>query len=179
MDYHGEFESDDERALVHIPMAMRYRLDKAGIKLTLMQWQALPMALRRRVLELPCDTNTAIDDFQRELTALIKGLIDENVTRFKVSRPYAWQRERVPDELNVALREAQCDTITNDVWRQLSDFRRYVLVVLARPGRVSSRLPSALQEFCHDLQHESIVLMDSRAAVTPFVPPTHRGPAQV
>ena len=34
MDYHGEFESDDERALVHIPMAMRYRLDKSGIKLT-------------------------------------------------------------------------------------------------------------------------------------------------
>ena len=50
MDYHGEFESDDERALVHIPMAMRYRLDQSGIKLTLKQWQALPMALRRRAI---------------------------------------------------------------------------------------------------------------------------------
>ena len=148
MNYHGEFESSDERALVHIPMAMRYRLDKSGIRLTLKQWQALPMALRRRVLELPCDTAAAIDDFQRELAALVKALLDENVMRFTVTRPFAWQRGSPPDELAQALHESHCGAIPDGTWRQLNDFQRYVLVALGRTGRVSSRLPSAFREFC-------------------------------
>ena len=110
--------------------------------------------LRRRALELPCDTAAAIDDFQRELTALVKGLLDEDVTRFEVTYPFAWQRGGPPDEPNHALREFDCDPIADDTWRQLSDFQRYVLLTFARPGRVSSRLPSALREFCVTSQSE-------------------------
>ena len=156
MGNRGDFESSDERALVHIPMAIRYRLDQSGIKLTLKQWQALPMALRHRALELPCDTAAAIDAFQRELDALVKGLLDEDVMRFEVTYPFAWQRGGPPDELNQALRELNCDPISDGTWRQLTDFQRYVLLALARPGRVSSRLPSALREFCDAPQRETI-----------------------
>lgn len=155
MDYHGAFESDDERALVHIPMAMRYRLDKSGIKLTLKQWQALPMALRHRALELPCDADAAIDNFQRVLAALVKRLVDENLTRFKVTWPFAWERETAPDEVNDALRQTGASTVSDDAWRRLSDFQRYVLVAFSRPGHVSRRLPGALREFCDAPQRET------------------------
>ena len=166
MGYHGDFESDDERALVHIPMAMRYRLDQSGIKLTLKQWQALPMALRHRALELPCDTAAAIDAFQRELAALVKGLLGEDVTRFEVTRPFAWQRGNAPDELNEALRELHFDALQDDTWRRLSDFQRYVLVVFARPGRISSRLPNAFREFYNSSRREYRPLTDSKAQPT-------------
>ena len=147
MDYCGQFESCEERALVHIPLAMRYRLDQSGMKLTLEQWQALPMALRHRALELPCDSDVEIADFQRELAALVKALLDENVTRFKVTRPFTWQHRSAPEELNLALRELHCDSVSDEMWRQLDDFQRYVLLAFARPGRVSSRLPKAFAEF--------------------------------
>lgn len=134
MGYHGEFESDDERALVHIPMAMRYRLDQCGIKLTLNQWQALPVALRRRVLELPCDTAIAIEDFRRELAAHVKAPVDEDVALFKVTRPFPWERGTALDEQRQTLSELRCDTISE--------------AAFARPRSVSSRLASTVQEFC-------------------------------
>lgn len=143
-----DFESDEERALVHIPMAMRYRLDQSGIRLTLRQWQALPMTLRHRVLDLPCKTSAEIDAFQHELTAFVKALIDEDVARFKVSQLLPWQAQNTPDELNRALSESGCERISNATWGRLNDFQRYVLVAFARPGRVSRRLPFASQEFC-------------------------------
>ena len=154
MGYH-DFESDDERALAHIPLAMRYRLDQSGIKLTLKQWQALPMALRRRAIQLPCDTDDAIDDFQHELAAYVRGLLDADVIRFKVMRPFPWRLGSALAELNQALGESHCPQISDDTWGQLNDFQRYVLIAFARPGRVSSRLPSAFREFYGTLPPKS------------------------
>jgi len=49
------FESELEASLTYIPMAVRFKLDKCGIKLSLGAWQQLPEDRRREFLRAPCD----------------------------------------------------------------------------------------------------------------------------
>lgn len=46
-----------EEPLTWIPDDVRKKLDRAGVKLHLAQWQRLPLAERARLLELPCQTD--------------------------------------------------------------------------------------------------------------------------
>jgi len=47
-----EFESAKTRSLQWIPLAVRHKLDGAGLKLTLNQWQSLTLATRVDLLRL-------------------------------------------------------------------------------------------------------------------------------
>ena len=51
-----DFESDIYETLSCVPMAVRHKLDCAGVKITLKQWEALPPAERRILCELPSDS---------------------------------------------------------------------------------------------------------------------------
>lgn len=48
-----DFESDIYETLSCVPMAVRHKLDYTGIKITLEQWEALPLAERRILCEPP------------------------------------------------------------------------------------------------------------------------------
>lgn len=45
-----------QEPLTWIPEEVRKKLDRAGVKLHLAQWQALPVVERARLLEIPCET---------------------------------------------------------------------------------------------------------------------------
>src|SRR5215831_1442504 len=50
------FEVDFGGTLRCIPMSVRMKLDQTGIKLSLKQWNRLPPAGRRELVERPCGT---------------------------------------------------------------------------------------------------------------------------
>ena len=44
------FEPDEAKALKWLPLAVRYKLDRCGLKLSLDQWRSLPIADRQQLL---------------------------------------------------------------------------------------------------------------------------------
>jgi len=50
------FESQEARSLLLIPLRVRYKLDCAGIRLRLSQWQALTHDEKTQLLQLPVVT---------------------------------------------------------------------------------------------------------------------------
>lgn len=46
----------EQELLTWIPEEVRKKLDRAGVKLHLAQWQALPVVERARLTEIPCET---------------------------------------------------------------------------------------------------------------------------
>ena len=69
------FESELETSLTYIPLAVRFKLDKCGIKLSLAQWNQLPEGERRNLLEAPCVNGADIARYAQALCRLIKEVI--------------------------------------------------------------------------------------------------------
>jgi hypothetical protein len=61
---------DDDLAL--IPRALRYKLDRVGIKLHLAEWTLFTRAERRRLIAQPCESAADVERYRTELDALIR-----------------------------------------------------------------------------------------------------------
>ena len=77
------FEADFVASLRCIPMAVRLKLDRSGVKLTLRQWSRFTLDDRRRLLEAPCRTEAQIAAYHDELVRLVAQRANE------VARPLA------------------------------------------------------------------------------------------
>jgi hypothetical protein len=62
-------ERDD---LELIPRSVRDKLDRAGIKLHLRDWQKLSLNERRGLVEEPCESSDEVDHYRRSLEDLIR-----------------------------------------------------------------------------------------------------------
>jgi hypothetical protein len=65
------FESDFVATLRCVPMAVRFKLDHCGIKLTLRQWSRFTPEDRKRLLLAPCDTPREVEAYRSTLTELV------------------------------------------------------------------------------------------------------------
>ena len=63
------FEPPEARALQWLPLAVRYKLDRCGLKVRLQQWQALPLAGRSALLRCPAGPR-----FEQRVLALVPGV---------------------------------------------------------------------------------------------------------
>jgi hypothetical protein len=66
------FEQEFAGSLRCIPMTVRFKLDRCGIKLSLRQWSRFDQPERTRLLEQPCEERTEIELWRRELEELIR-----------------------------------------------------------------------------------------------------------
>ena len=54
------FEPDEARRLLWLPLAVRHKLDGCGLRLSLLEWQALPLDTRAELLHLPAGADFAL-----------------------------------------------------------------------------------------------------------------------
>src|SRR5690349_9548429 len=66
------FEQEFSATLRCIPMAVRFKLDRCGIKLSLRQWSRFAAVERTRMLRLPCECDDEVNAFRCELEELIR-----------------------------------------------------------------------------------------------------------
>ena len=59
-----EFESDFVASLRCVPMAVRFKLDACGIKLTLRQWSRFTRGDRQDLLMAACEGPAEIEDYR-------------------------------------------------------------------------------------------------------------------
>jgi hypothetical protein len=144
-----EFKFEDEMAtsLACVPMAVRRKLDRVGVKVGLKQWQALGRGERLAICHLPIN-----DGKEREALVLF---ISEAVARACGERPSMLDDEQraiadppaaVPAELAKSARDAGVK-LDQAAWDRLDQDERYALLKLGGGARHSHNLAAALAEF--------------------------------
>jgi hypothetical protein len=133
------FEGDVHETLATIPLAVRRKLDLAGLKLSLVGWTALSRAERLAVCHLPVDSGRDLEVYREALRGFAERA-GHPVVQLEGGPvdPAGWGPARVPAA--IATRMSEKD------WARLSDEARFVLVKLAEPRRGPEKLGLALAE---------------------------------
>jgi hypothetical protein len=142
-----KFEDEVHQSLSCVPMAVRRKLDRIGLKIGLEQWQQLGLGERLAVCHLPVDSieeQEVARIFMREAVHTRSGgelkELSEEVRR-SASPPAS------PPAMLVAHAHAAGIMLGQPEWERLDDDERYALIKLGGAATPSHNLPAALNEF--------------------------------
>ena len=143
------FEADFVADLRCLPMAVRRKLDLAGVKLKLSHWQALGAVEREGLLAWP-DQPLAIEALRHWLLQRTAVLADGPARPLPPAQlealTSAADDEAVPVVLAAACRQLGTP-LSREQWQGLDGLQRFALVKLSHPGHEHRNLPRALQKF--------------------------------
>jgi hypothetical protein len=139
------FEADFAADLRCLPMAVRRKLDLAGVKLKLTHWHGLSGDERRRLVEWP-DNGAALAELRQWLLARSHSLPQGPARSLPVAEGRDWQQgETLPEPLAASCRQLGL-AIDPEGWHRLDELERFALVKLSHPGHEHRNLPRALEE---------------------------------
>jgi hypothetical protein len=145
-DHCFRFEADFVSDLRCIPMAVRRKLDLAGVKLKLSHWHHLADEERQRLLAWPDDA-TAVANLEGWLRQRTAAMAEGAAGRLEPADGTPWQQdETLPEVLLASCRELGV-RLPPEAWRNLDELQRFALVKLSHPGHEHRNLPRALVEF--------------------------------
>lgn len=142
------FENDFVSTLRCIPMAVRFKLDRCGIKLSLRQWSRFTRDDRQALLLEPCGGGAEVAAYRAALTSLVALRAGE------VAKPLAetpcgrWEDTRQVAAVVVAYAQGlgiRPPSLAE--WAALSTLQRFVLIKLTRDNHDNVNFVPAMQEF--------------------------------
>lgn len=141
------FEADFAGTLVCIPMSVRLKLDGAGIKLTLKQWNRIPDPERRELIARPAGDTREVAAYRDYLAELIArtGLPME-YTAVDAAPEWA-DPQRMPPRIAQWAQQLGVPAPTASQWAALTPLQRFTLFKLTRPGHSNENFLPALREF--------------------------------
>jgi len=142
------FEEDFvEKNIRCIPMIVRFKMDKAGIKLKLAEWSKFNTGERIELAMKPCRDENEVNLYHEYLAWLIERYTHNAATVLDIDHNPGWMRgSSLPAELVEKLNEYDW-IISPAQWSGLTDLQRFALVKLCRPGHESKNFPKAMKEF--------------------------------
>ena len=142
------FEEDFvEKNMRCIPMIVRLKMDKAGIKLRLDEWSRFNVHERVELATKTCDGDKDVVEYAEYTRALIKEHTGRAATPLAIDSAPAWSdKNKMPSQLLEKLSEegVQASIVQ---WQNLTDLQRFALLKLCRPGHENRNFPKALKEF--------------------------------
>jgi hypothetical protein len=143
-----QFEQDFAGALRCIPMAVRFKLDRCGVKLSLRQWSRFAPEERQRLLELRCEETAEIEAYQRELEQLIQLRSTQQPEYLPIEADPPWaDASSVPDSLIQFAAGLQVSPPSATQWAGLSPIQRFALFKLSRAKHDNVNFIPAMREF--------------------------------
>lgn len=144
-----KFEDEVHQSLSCVPMHARRKLDKAGVKISLDQWQALGRGERLAICHLPADSAEECD--------VLRIFIEEAVRNRGAgdAKPLPDEARRSadpppsPPERLIDNARAEGVTFGQSEWARLDADERYALLKLGGGAERSHNLGAALKEFLH------------------------------
>ena len=141
-----DFESEFSGDLRCIPMAVRRKLDLAGVKLKLVHWHGLEPEERQRLLAWG-DEPAAIEDLRHWLLERSTSLPQGPAKPLPPAQGCDWQQgERIPADLAESCRQLGLE-LRPGAWSELDELQRFALLKLSHPGHEHRNLGRALAEF--------------------------------
>lgn len=147
---HGtfEFESDFARDFRYIPMVVRFKLDRVGIKLSLKQWTKIGQANRQALARLACNTLGEVAGYRRSLVSMVEACSPEPIVNLPLDSARAWANTaHVPDEVVSQAASVSIDPPTETQWAMLDTLQRFALLKLARSNHDNHNFKPAMREF--------------------------------
>ena len=143
-DFEEDFMEDGVRC---IPMIVRFKLDKAGIKLKLGEWVKFSSEEKIRLALLDCNEEEEIKNYHELAASLVQYYTHKEATELSVDKNPAWNNKTmVPAELLQKAMEAE-NTISKEQWQSLTMLQRFALLKLCRSSHENKNFPIALKEF--------------------------------
>ncbi|MFN6338029.1 MAG: nitrate reductase associated protein [Cyanobacteriota bacterium] len=140
------FEADFAGDLRCLPMAVRRKLDLAGVKLKLAHWHGLSEEERRRLLAWP-DDGDSLRGMRHWLLERSRGLPHGPAQSLHPTTEADWrQGESLPESVMASCRQLGLAPRA-EAWHSLDELQRFALVKLSHPGHEHRNLPRALEEF--------------------------------
>jgi hypothetical protein len=125
-----QFEADIYETLNFVPMAVRRKLDRIGLKVGLDQWQALSRAERLAVCYLPADSpdeSNVLREIVVEASKARSGSTPKDLS--EEARREASPPASAPLLLILRSKEVGYD-LSEQIWQNLDDDERYALTKL-------------------------------------------------
>lgn len=142
------FESDFVASLRCIPMAVRFKLDRCGIKLTLRQWSRFTREDREALLTGGCRTPREISAYRAYLVALVQLRADEAARDLPPLMEAPWEDpSRTAPAVTAYASGLGLAAPDAKQWAGLSELQRFVLVKLTRDNHDNVNFLPALREF--------------------------------
>jgi hypothetical protein len=140
------FEEEMHQSLAGVPMAVRRKLDRVGVKIGLKQWQALGRGERLAICHLPIDHENQRETLNLFITEAVERACGEQP---KTRRKRARHRRTAPHTLpaEVAAQRAPRARLDQAAWERLDADERHALINLVGGARHSHNLAAALAEF--------------------------------
>jgi hypothetical protein len=140
------FEADFVKDLRCLPMAVRRKLDLAGVKLRLTHWHGLEEEERRRLLAWPDDAE-ALAALREWLLERSASLAEGPARPMEPAAGMDWQQGvQAPEVLRRSCSQLGL-RLRDGCWTDLDELERFALVKLSHPGHEHRNLPRALAEF--------------------------------
>lgn len=143
-----QFEQDFAGTLRCIPMAVRFKLDRCGIKLSLRQWARFTPEERDRALRLACDRREEIDAYRRELEELIQLRSSQPPQYLPIEALPQWaDTTSVPEQVVQFAVQLEVSPPNSTQWAALSALERFTLIKLSRAKHDNVNFLPAMREF--------------------------------
>lgn len=142
------FELDFAGTLRCIPMIVRFKLDLAGIKLTLRQWSWFGFPERQELVQRPCDDPFALAAYRQYVLDAIALRADEPAVDMPVDPHPAWaETDSLPERLVRYALDLNLPPPTLEQWRTITPLQRFALIKLTRAGHDNDNFEPAMAEF--------------------------------
>jgi len=143
------FEVESSENLTYIPMCVRFNLDRFGLRISLAQWQLLPLEDRRLLARFPVDEDAGTEpNFDHALFEMLRTHAGVEPEWFSPDEAPAWRETgTVPDGVAHQAALAQLRAPDVEAWSRLAPFQRYVLAKLSRKPESNHDFVPAMREF--------------------------------
>jgi len=147
MSHYFQFEADFVESLRCIPMEVRLKLDTCGIKLKLNHWHQFNLEEREKLVNLPCNTQTEINDYHDFLQNLIINKTGSPAKELIIENSPLWlNKNQIPEQVQNKAKEFNL-MINLNQWQNLTDLQRFALIKLSLSGHENNNFFPALKEF--------------------------------
>jgi hypothetical protein len=142
-----QFEEEFADSLHCIPMAVRYKLDRCGIKLKLTHWNRFSQEERQVLLALPGESSQDCDRFHDFLQTLVAEKTGAVAPDLAIDPHPAWLNETdIPEDVQDKASEFKLQ-LTQEQWQKLQPLQRFALIKLSRSSHENQNFLPALREF--------------------------------
>src|SRR5271155_1079067 len=142
-----KFEDEMHESLQCVPMAVRRKLDRVGLKIGLKQWKSLDRGERLAICHFPVDSSEECDSLGVFIREAMKRRFGVEPKALTDAQRASAEPPASPPSRVVANARAQGFDLSVEAWSQLDSDERVALMKLGDAETPSHNLGAALKEF--------------------------------